>query len=169
MVEFTHVTRLHPEALGEPGKRVFRILVEADDGSAVIWVEKQLLLQLAMGINEVLATLSKNVKTVDEESGQMASKPQRHVEFKAGKMVLGHPSIGERLVVVAHEVDSGDNSGSSVRIWGDIECFKAFAEKSIQVCAAGRPICQLCKSPVDNSGHWCPGMNGHSPTDFSEV
>lgn len=169
MVEFTNVTRLHPEALGEPGKRVFRILVEADDGSAVIWLEKQLLLQLATGINEVLATLSESEKTVDEEFAQKASKSQRHMEFKAWKIVLGHAEIGKRLVVDVHEIDSGESSGPSVRIWSDIRCFKAFAEKSIQVCAAGRPICQMCKGPVDNSGHWCPGMNGHSPTDFSEV
>ena len=41
MNEFTNVTKLRSEAVGEPGSRTFRMLVESGSSSAVIWIEHQ--------------------------------------------------------------------------------------------------------------------------------
>ena len=52
--EFTNVTKLRSEAVGEPGSRTFRILVESGSSSAVIWIEKEQLFQLALAIQQLL-------------------------------------------------------------------------------------------------------------------
>ena len=47
--EFTNLTRLTPEAIGEPGKRTFRVMADSGSSSATIWLEKEQLFQLALG------------------------------------------------------------------------------------------------------------------------
>ena len=54
--EFTNVTSLRAESLGEPGQRTFRILVDSGSSSAIIWLEKEQLFQLALSIHQILAT-----------------------------------------------------------------------------------------------------------------
>ena len=55
--EFTKVTGLRAEALGEPGQRTFRILVDSDSSSATMWLEKEQLFQLALAIGHLQASL----------------------------------------------------------------------------------------------------------------
>ena len=168
-VEFTHLTGLRSEALGEPGERTFRIIVNGDDSSANIWLEKEQLLQLAMGINQILASLSQEGKAPGEEPAETAPGPPSQMEFKVGKMVLGQDGASGRLLIDAHDVESGEDSEPAVRIWGNNTRFREFAEESLHVCAAGRPLCQLCGRPIDKSGHGCPRTNGHAPIDLSDL
>ena len=56
-MEFTEVSSLRAEALGEPGQRTFRIVVGSSSESAVIWLEKGQLFQLALAINQMTAAL----------------------------------------------------------------------------------------------------------------
>ena len=38
---------------------------------------------------------------------------------------------------------------------------RAFAQRAMQLVAAGRPPCPLCGLPLDAAGHVCPRQNGH--------
>ena len=51
-LEFSEITSIEAESFGEPGKRTFRIVVSASNGSAIMWLEKEQLLQLALAIQE---------------------------------------------------------------------------------------------------------------------
>ena len=51
--EFTQISRLEAEALGRPGKRTFRIIVESNNSVASIWIEKEHLLQLSMSVKQL--------------------------------------------------------------------------------------------------------------------
>ncbi|GAC1396352.1 MAG: hypothetical protein NVSMB65_15510 [Chloroflexota bacterium] len=53
--DFHGLWRLSPEALGEPGKRSFRLVAENDGGRAILWAEKQHLQGLAMAIYQMLS------------------------------------------------------------------------------------------------------------------
>ena len=59
-LEFTNLSRLLADAVGEPGERTFRILADSDSSSAVLWLEKEHLYELAMGIQQLLANLPEN-------------------------------------------------------------------------------------------------------------
>ena len=160
-VEFTKVTSLNVEALGEPGQRTFRILVNSGSSSAVIWLEKEQLLQLALAINRLLAT----VPEADSTSGappQGREVPEStQLDFKLGRMVLGHNESARKFVIDSHDVDSPEEGPATIRVWSERSQVKAFAEEALHVCAAGRPLCPFCGGPIDNTGHICPRTNGH--------
>ena len=160
--EFTNVTRLRPEAVGEPGKRTFRILVDSGSSSAVLWLEKEQLFHLALANEQLLATLP-------EGHGGSEMPPVEHevpgltkLEFKVSKLVLGHDGDTGLFIIDAHDVEDEEDALATVRLWASKGQIKEFAEEAIRVCAAGRPLCPLCGRPIDPTGHPCPRLNGHA-------
>ena len=69
---------LHASAVGEPGSRYFRVLVEAIRGTACLWLEKEQLLQLALATQELLALSSSEESIPQEEhtEGEQADEQQ---------------------------------------------------------------------------------------------
>jgi hypothetical protein len=63
--EFTQVTKLLLEAIGNPGSRTFRILVDSGSSSATVWLEKEQLLQLAVAIQELISNVPEKIKDQD--------------------------------------------------------------------------------------------------------
>ncbi len=161
--EFTSITSIRPEALGEPGQRTFRLLVEDVAGSAMIWLEKEQLFQLAMAITRLQAILSSSGGADPQapSAGDESSGP--HLEFTVGKMVLGHEGNSDRFVIDAYDagIEESEDAGPTVRLWGVRGQLRNFAAEALKVCAAGRPICPLCAEPMDATGHKCARVNGH--------
>jgi hypothetical protein len=63
---FGPASRLQAQAIGEPGHRTFRLLVESDDGrAAALWVEKEQLQALGLAVEQLLA----------EFQGKVAGRP----------------------------------------------------------------------------------------------
>ena len=48
---------LEAEAIGEPGRRTFRLVAANEDELAHIWIEKEQLQALGIAIDQMLATL----------------------------------------------------------------------------------------------------------------
>ena len=168
-LEFNNVTSLRAEALGEPGQRTFRVLVDSGADSAVIWLEKEQLFQLGLAMMQLLATIPET-EVPESERGQAegTGSPTR-LDFKVGKLVLGHDGANGMFVIDAHDIEGVEDSPATVRVLGDRSQVGAFAEEALQVCAAGRPICHLCGGPIDTAGHTCPRSNGHAPLDLSDL
>lgn len=158
-VEFRTITSLSVEAIGKPGERTFRILVRDAQGSATIWLEKDQLLQLALAIDQMITSLP-NIKTTQMDS-QEKETISAQLEFKAGRLILGHDDSSGRFVIDAHDIDAGEKEPATVRLWNDPSQAKKFADEAMDVCAAGRPLCSLCGDPIDKNGHICPRTNGH--------
>ena len=164
--EFTSISSITPEALGEPGKRTFRLLVEDAAGSAMIWMEKEQLFQLAMAITRLQAILPASGKDDPEAPSGEAEGSGPHFEFTVGKIVLGHEGTSDRFVIDAYDagLEEGEDSeetGPTIRLWGVRGQLRTFATEALKVCAAGRPICPLCSEPMDSDGHKCARVNGH--------
>ena len=166
--EFTNLTNLRAEALGEPGQRTFRVLVDSGSSSAVIWLEKEQLFQFALALNQLLISLPEESSGRGAEQGEGEATPPANLEFKLGKLVLGHDGAREKIIIDAHDVESGEEGPPTVRVWGDRAQVSAFAEEALRECAAGRPICHLCGSPKDTEGHRCPRHNGHNLHDLRD-
>ena len=156
--EFTRLTRLQAEALGQPGRRTFRILADSGSSSAVIWLEKEQLFQLAMMINQLLAASAEEEVEQQEPPYEREAPALTHLEFKAGRMAMGYDPETGLFTVEAQEDEEGP---AAVRLWIKREMAREFAEEALRVCAAGRPICPLCGGPIDPTGHFCPRVNGH--------
>ena len=173
--EFNSISSITPEALGEPGKRTFRLLVEDSAGSAILWMEKEQLFQLAMAITRLQAILP---ASGDDDTNPSPStgegrapalglsngeREAPHFEFTVGKIVLGHEGNSDRFVIDAYDagVEEGEDDAPTIRLWGVRGQLRTFAAEALKVCAAGRPLCPLCSEPVDTTGHKCARVNGH--------
>jgi uncharacterized repeat protein (TIGR03847 family) len=167
--EFTNVTSLKAEALGEPGQRTFRILVDSGSSSAVIWLEKEQLFQFAIAITQLTSTLPEKEASRRAELDSREAPPATILEFKLGKLALGHDGASGMFIIDAHDAEAGEDEPPAVRVWGSGPHVAAFAEEALHVCAAGRPLCPLCGGPIDPGGHPCPRTNGHALEDISEL
>lgn len=168
-LEFTNLTGLRAESIGEPGQRTFRILADSGSSSAIIWLEKEQLFQLALAINQVLAAQPESPTGTDIPSQSGSEPPPTNVEFKAGHLVLGHDGRSGRFMIDARDVESSEDAPPNIRVWSERSQVGAFAEESLRVCASGRPLCPLCGSPIDSTGHRCPRSNGHRLLDLEEL
>ena len=160
--EFTNVTRLRGEALGEPGKRTFRIVVDSGSSSAILWLEKEQLFQLALAIQQLLATLREEQSVSANPPVELEAPGLTRLDFQVSKLVLGHDSNRGLFILDVHDPD--DEQVAAVRVWASGEQVTQFAEEAVRVCAAGRPLCPLCARPIDPTGHQCPRVNGHLKT-----
>lgn len=159
--EFTNVSSLKPEALGEPGQRTFRILVDSESSSAVLWLEKEQLFQLAVAITQLSAIVPEKEPVRSEDLSAREVAPATFLEFKLGKLALGHDGRTGLFIIDAHDVEGEEEGPPTVRVYSGGQQMAAFAQEALRVCAAGRPLCPLCSAPVDRDGHRCPRANGH--------
>ena len=160
-IEFTNVASLRAEAQGEPGDRTFRIIVDSGASSAIIWLEKEQLFQLSLAVHQLLATLPHEESASGTPPGDREAPPPAHLDFKANKLALGHDSSTGLFLIDAHDPEDEDEEQATVRVWANRDQVKEFSEEALRVCAAGRPLCQLCGGPIDPTGHDCPRLNGH--------
>ena len=161
--QFGAVNRLQAEAIGEPGQRVFRILLESGSASGSLWLEKEQLYQLALYIHEISRSLSSRVQSSPEEVPEPEwSGEATTVEFKVGELALGHDSSSNCFFILVHDYDEGEESPAALRFWATLSQAKELADEAIKVCAAGRPRCFLCGQPINPDGHTCPRSNGHT-------
>ena len=168
-LEFTNVTSLRAEALGEPGERTFRVLVDSGADSAVLWLEKEQLFQLALAALQLLTTLPEVQGESNDETRERAASFSTHLDFKVGKMVLGHDGGNGMFVIDAHDIEADEDAPATVRVWGNRSQIGYFAEEALRVCAAGRPLCPLCGGPVNEAGHQCPRSNGHGIIELEDL
>ena len=159
--EFSSVTEVRPEAIGEPGQRTFRVQVDSGSNSAVIWLEKEQLLQLAMAIQQLLVAIPEQRDAPGDAPTGRETPGLTHLDFKAGKLALGHDSGSGLFMIDSHDIESDEEDPATVRFWLSRAQVETFAEETLRVCAAGRPICPLCGGPIDPTGHMCPRANGH--------
>ena len=165
--EFTSVSRILPEAFGEPGKRTFRIQVDSASSSASVWVEKEDLFQLALAIQQIMGTLSEEQTTPRGFPTEREAPGLTNLDFKAVNFALGHDPGRGLFVIDAYDPD--DSQDPLIRVWLDKRQMLDFAEEAMRVCAAGRPLCPLCGRAIDPDGHRCARVNGHAKLTPEEL
>ena len=161
-IEFTRIFRLLAEALGQPGQRTFRIIADSESSTANIWLEKEQLFQLALGIQRLTGSLTLREEPPDTIPMDREAPGLTKLDFKLGKLVLGHDSNNGLFLIDAYDLEDANETEATLRIWINRGQVEAFAEEAINVCAAGRPLCPLCGRAIDPNGHECPRMNGHA-------
>jgi len=172
---FGPATRLQAQAVGEPGHRTFRLLVESDDGrAAALWVEKEQLQALGLAVEQLLA----------EFQGRLAAKtphqppvetfpPNPTVDFKVGRLALGQDESelesGPRYVLLVYDIEASGSEEeeptqrATFASRATREQLRALSRNIAEVVAAGRPRCPLCGEPIDSKDkpHGCVRANGH--------
>jgi uncharacterized repeat protein (TIGR03847 family) len=169
-VNFTRISRLEPEAVGEPGKRTFRIIAESETSTAGVWLEKEQLFQLALAVHQLLATVREGEDAAASAAApvEREADPMTRLDFKAGRLALRHEDSHGMFIIEAHDVEAPDvldeNSPPDVALWTGRSMVEQFADVALKICAAGRLLCPLCGAPMnpeEQGGHKCPRVNGN--------
>ena len=146
------------ESVGPSGQRFFRLRTEAQHGSALVWLEKEQLYELAMSIKQLLRTEVGESFSDDPPTGGDASADH---DFKAAQLALGHDTERDLYVIMAHE--RANDAQATVAMWMAPQQIDALADHAFWVCAAGRPRCPLCGAPInEGEPHVCARTNGHA-------
>ena len=159
--DFGEALSIDAEAIGEPGQRTFRLLVQASSRAASIWMEKQQLAGIAAWLDDVLQRLDR-----EQPNDEPAVEPSPigaiyDVEFRATQIGLGYSE--EDGLFAIHAFDERMAGGAPA-----FRCLitrgqsRAISRKITEVVAGGRPVCPLCEMPIGPKGHVCPKSNGHS-------
>ena len=165
--DFGVATRLDADAIGEPGKRTFRLLVESGSSSALVWIEKEQLLALAVAIEQVLEQAAPE-ETARAEiapvTGPLQDFPLNPtVEFRVGSLQLGHDGGQEQFLLLASDTEQAEENEQTPTLTVRLD-YRAASRLSKQIAAldaAGRPRCPLCGQPMGPGLHHCPLSNGH--------
>ncbi len=151
--------KINADAVGKPGNRRFRLLVEAQYGSACLWMEKQQLFQLATAIQRLLSNADPVPPDVQASIPQQSG--DQSFEFQVGKLMINDESRGPILQLQANDQEESDGRIPTIGTLIDLDQLKALAEEALTVCAAGRPRCPLCGVPMGPEGHQCVRTNGY--------
>jgi uncharacterized repeat protein (TIGR03847 family) len=159
---YGEVNLLSPVAVGTPGKRTFFLAVSREENWLRIWLEKQDLQALALGIRQLLISLPKDVlfsyPNVGTSATQMsAGLPE--AEYDLFELELSWQD-NQVILNITVEVSGHRKQGqSALHLKPTVAKLKQFGEEAEQICAAGRPTCPLCGGPIDPTGHICPSRN----------
>lgn len=160
--EFGALSDIKVEAIGDPGARTFRLLCYATAGVAILWLEKEQLYQFAVYIQQVCDDAG--FKPADHSSNditQVELSGNEEIEFKVGKLALGHDPDTNSFLVLVHKTDVEEGIPADLSFWLTVDQATKISRESLDVCAAGRPQCFLCGAPMNPEGHNCVRYNGH--------
>ncbi|HYI25851.1 MAG TPA: DUF3090 family protein [Thermomicrobiales bacterium] len=156
------VQRLKAEALGEPGQRRFRIVVAVLGETFIIWMEKQQMQALGIAIDQVLRQVTGDAPLFDGASVPIDFDEDTSNQFRLGRVELGYEETGEHIIINAYDIQD-DESGNGLTMRLSRSQARELVQEAAALAAAGRPICPMCGSAMDPSGHVCPEQNGHLP------
>jgi uncharacterized repeat protein (TIGR03847 family) len=145
---------LQAEAIGQPGERFFRLYASAEAGSALLWLEKEELRELAHTIKRMLLSSVSWVPT------PLPLSPDDSIvdfDFKVSSLALGHDRENGRYMLLAQITEE---EGDAIVIWADRDTMDQMADQVFETVDAGRPRCPLCGVAVsEGKAHACPRYN----------
>ena len=150
-------------SLGNPGNRTFYIVAENEDSKIKIWVEKELLIALALllkGPQE--SNESFNEDDLSEEYSENFNLEAKGMDFS---LDLNRDSDIYKISIECARKIEEELYSFKVKIFLEHKIAIMLADQSIRICAAGREKCPLCSLPknLDGScdGNPCVKKNGH--------
>jgi uncharacterized repeat protein (TIGR03847 family) len=173
---FDQPDRFVAGTVGQPGSRAFYL--QARDGDRIVSVilEKVQVTLLAERLTLLLAEVRERGADVPEEPAPAdidaapLDEPLNET-FRVGTMALVWDGDDETIVVEARaasedeeeadeSLDSDDDESDVVRVHLSPAKALAFAQRALEVVAAGRPPCPFCGQPLNPEGHICARRNG---------
>jgi uncharacterized repeat protein (TIGR03847 family) len=154
--------------IGAPGEREFYFQIRQKNILISLATEKSQATALAERITTIIREIKKSAPLSSVNAGPVDDRPLElplDSEFVVGAIGIAFdPALLEIEISFraedANEVEDED-SGPIVEIHLDLSMALAFAQRTMALVAAGRPLCPFCISPIDPRGHLCPRANGY--------
>ena len=145
---------LEAESVGAAGNRRFRLRASAEYGSALLWLEKEELNELALTVKRMLRT---SVRPTGGPDPDGAEESRADFDFKVVRLALGHDRTSGRYMLLAQVSEEEDDA---IVLWAERELLDHMADQAFEVRDAGRPRCPLCGGVVSEArAHICPRAN----------
>jgi uncharacterized repeat protein (TIGR03847 family) len=160
--------RILVEAIGEPGNRRFRLLALVRGQTFIVWMEKQQVQALGMALEQMLEQLPDAGPILSNAPGIGDFDRKTRKQFRVGRMELGYDDEADRIVVVAHDLNSSDESDAAFACRVTRSQARDLSAEAAAVVAAGRPRCSMCGAPMGPGPHVCPQQNGHFRHELDE-
>ena len=171
--EFNWPDRVVIGTIGVPGSRTFYLQARAGSELSSIALEKQQAAVVAEMIDEILdqlSTVKGNPFNVPEHTPVelVDNDPLEEVNesFRVGSMNLGWDATVAQVVLEAFSLNDEDDEnfdpdgpGAVMRVRMPVGTARAFAMRTHEIVAAGRPVCSNCGYPIDPDGHTCRDEN----------
>ena len=161
---FGSLGSIKAEAIGEPGQRRFRIVINSINGQGSLWLDKNQLFRLSVVIKQSLITLAQEKTTSDVSINELpqTGNDNYYVEIEVGNITLSHEPNENLFAIFVHNLDEPPEEEAQVEFKMSPKQMSDFAEEAQEICAAGRPLCPLCNSPIGQDPHRCARSNGHN-------
>lgn len=158
------------ETFGEPGRRTFRLNLDAGEIHCKVWLEKEQLSQLGVYLQDAVKSMPEAERDRESQHQEPEWSGGEELDFKAGQMLVNLDKPANSFYILAYErVDPEAEAPEaeaqdpvSVSFWISPTQARALSENALRICAAGRPNCFLCGQPINPEGHVCPRSNGHT-------
>lgn len=158
--------------IGAPGEREFYFQVRQKNILVSLATEKSQATALAERISTIIREIKKSAPLSAVNPGPADDQPLElplDSEFVVGAIGIAFDPASLEIEVSFRAEDSDslsdeaddDDSGPLVEIHLDLSMALAFAQRTMALVAAGRPLCPFCISPIDPKGHLCPRANGY--------
>ena len=164
------VDELQVLTYGEPGQRTFNLTAYSERGSAIVWLEKEQLYNIAFSLGNALEQMDVDEEIADrylpdiphDSGGDVDFKAARlAMQYDAGRKVFLFAAVGVSMDQIEAEVEEPD---AVVLQFGFSHQQALYvARRGIEIVAAGRPICPYCHIAIDApEDHMCERRNGHN-------
>ena len=154
--------------IGGPGEREFYFQIRQKNILVSLATEKSQATALAERINTIIREIKKSAPLNSVTPAPIDDLPLElplDSEFVVGAIGIAFdPSLLE--IEISFRADDADEvedeeTGQIVEVHLDLSMALAFAQRTMALVAAGRPLCPFCISPIDPRGHLCPRANGY--------
>jgi uncharacterized repeat protein (TIGR03847 family) len=174
---------LGAEAIGQPGQRRFRLFARTKGYAAILWMEKEQLLDLSLAIDRILVQASEGrilrvEARADDRPGASANMylpddfpmPPDY-DFQVGQLRLTFDSELNTFILAATPFEIAENEQGEPQLYlqeedalifqFSLEQARALTGRITTLVNSGRPVCPLCHAPLDGGPHSCARQNGH--------
>ncbi|MDG2101787.1 MAG: DUF3090 family protein [Dehalococcoidia bacterium] len=146
--------QIMPQTFGKPGNRTFLLEIYCEDHFIKLWLEKQQLALISQEIKkyEPFTSLTTQNLNVEESESKFEYKlVDFAVEFQSNSNLID-------FYIVAVDLD---DKNIAATFSYENKFAQNLAKDSLIMVSKGRPICNLCFTPVNEDGHFCIKLNGH--------
>jgi uncharacterized repeat protein (TIGR03847 family) len=171
-IEFDRVDRITVGAIGPPGRRTFYLQARQGLQTVSLVVEKDHVVALGEGTEQIFKDEGYPEEPMEWDAETMALEQPVTPEFRVGTIAIGYAEDRDLVLIECRALteagpgpdepgELAGDPGTSARFWITRAQLQALAARGMQVAAQGRPLCPLCRVPMDPEGHTCYATNGH--------
>ena len=160
---------LHVLTYGEPGQRTFNISVESERGSAIVWLEKEQLYNVAFSLANAMEDMDPDEEIADDTLLEIPPDSTGDVDFKAARIAMQYDARSKVFLFAAagisiDDIEAGIEDPDPVILQFGFSHQQGvhLARLGMDIVAAGRPICPYCHTAINQGEeHICERRNGH--------